>query len=79
MRVQQRMVLAMLGIAVAAIVTGSVLLVGYVFAGATLVLIMTLMIRRLAQRHGHRTQGRPKKLYLALHRSRTDRRQRRAA
>jgi hypothetical protein len=58
----------MLSVAILAIVTGSVLLLGYALATAAFLLILTLMVRRLVRRHLSRAGGRARTLSLASHR-----------
>ena len=56
MNLQTRIVVGMLCVAVLAVATGSVLLLGYALAGVMFVLIIALMIRRL----GTTSRGSPK-------------------
>lgn len=58
----------MLCVAILAIATGSVLLLGYALAAAALLLILMLMVRRLVRRHLNRTGGRARTLSLASRR-----------
>jgi hypothetical protein len=79
MSLQMRIVVGMLCVAVLAIATGSVLLLGYAFAGVLFVVIAVLMIRRLVRHHvGHRNRQ-PKGMSLAFRRESTDRKERRMA
>ena len=78
MSLQTRIVAGMLGVAVLAVVTGYVLLLGYALAGVMFVLIVALMSRRLVRHHlGHRNRQ-PQELSLAFRRQSTDRDRRRA-
>ena len=55
MILQARMVVGMFCVAVLAVATGSVLLLGYALAGVMFALIIALMTRRLVRHHvGHR-------------------------
>lgn len=58
----------MLSVALLAIVTGSVLLLGYALAAAAFLLILTLMVRRLVRRHLSRTGNRARTLSLVSRR-----------
>jgi membrane protein implicated in regulation of membrane protease activity len=76
---QTRIVVGMVWVAVLAVATGSVLLLGYALAGVMFALIIALMIRRLVRHHvGHRNR-RPSGLSLVFRRESRARDGRRAA
>jgi hypothetical protein len=65
---QVRIVVGMFCVAVLAVATGSVLLLGYALAGVMFALIIALMIRRLVRHHvGHRNRQ-PRGLSLVFRR-----------
>ena len=79
MNLQTRRVVGMVWVAVLAVATGSVLLLGYALAGVMFALIIALMIRRLVRRHvGHRNRQ-PGGLSLVFRRESRARDGRRAA
>jgi hypothetical protein len=69
----------MLCVAVLAIVTGSVLIVGYALAGAAFLLIVALMIRRIVGNHVGTASNRRRTLLLASRRELNPSEHRRAA
>ena len=73
MSLQKRILVGVLGVAVLAVATKSVLVLGYAFAALMFVMIMAVMIRHLVQLYSSHRYRRPRGLSLVFRRESRER------